>query len=126
MIETLNLRHIVDPRGTMIAANSLPFKVKRIFFLKDVHKTRGSHAHKKLWEILIPIQGSASLVVSSRENNYAISLNDSTKATILPPDYWRTLTMFSADSIILSLCSHELDESDYIRDYDEWYNLKRS
>lgn len=125
MIETLNLKHIVDHRGTMIAANSLPFEVKRVFFLKNVHKNRGSHAHKQLWEILIPIQGSAALIAFTRDDHYAVALNDSSKGVIVPPEYWRTLTMFSDDSIVLSLCSHELDENDYIRDYDEWYNFKR-
>lgn len=120
MIDTIPLKYIVDARGTMIAANSLPFPVKRFFLLKDVATERGNHAHKLLWEILVVISGSCKIYIDDGERLTYKWLDNSQEGFIIPPLVWRTLDFFSSDCIILSLCSHELDEKDYIRDYKEF------
>lgn len=120
MIDTVPLKYIVDNRGTMIAANSLPFTVRRFFLLKDLKSTRGNHAHKALWELLVVISGSCKIYIDDGKCLTYKWLDNPQEGFIIPPLVWRTLDFFSSDCVILSLCSQELLEEDYIRDYEEF------
>lgn len=121
MVYKVELIKIVDNRGTMVALNKLPFIVKRFFILKDLKKPRGNHAHKKLWELLIPIVGNFTISVDDGMSSYYEEyLEDKNIGIVIPPNYWRIIKQYSNDCTILSLCSEELDESDYIKNYIEF------
>lgn len=119
-MSAIQLKTIKDTRGTLYALNSLPFLVKRVFIVKDVCADRGNHAHKSLWEILIAVSGSCSIHTDDSHNNQVTVLSNPNQGLLLPPLTWRTLKNFSKDCILVSLCSEELDEEDYIRDYKEF------
>lgn len=118
-----NLKTIIDNRGTLIAANSLPFNIKRVFILKNVKHSRGQHAHKLLKELLIAVSGSCMVELDFGKEVTQVNLDSPEKGLLIPPLCWRTLKNFSKDCIILSLCSEPLEENDYIRDYNEFKSI---
>ena len=48
----------------MVEAETIPFEIKRVYYLYDVPSDsfRGGHAHKKLQQFLIPLSGSFDVV----------------------------------------------------------------
>jgi hypothetical protein len=103
----------------------LGFDFKRAYFLRDVTKTRGGHAHKACRRLMVAVNGSFNLNMRNRGGYTDFIMNDPTKGQIIEPLTWCELTDFSPDAICLVLASHEHDESDVIRDYKEFLKLLR-
>lgn len=122
---TFDTKQVKDlERGTLIPFEdyNLPFKIKRVFILDNPKKTRGKHAHYQLEEILVPIVGSFLLTLEFKNevtNNFMIPGS----GVYITPTTWRTLSVFSDNCIVLSLCSLNNTEKDVIRDKNLWQNL---
>ena len=125
MIESINLQLNKDNRGSLYSLNELPFSISRIFLLNDLtnNSTRGGHAHHQLQEILICLEGYFDLLLVDKKVRTKIRVNKNlSKGYIIPPNNWRELSNFSSNCLVLSLCSHPLNETDYIRDFNEFIN----
>jgi dTDP-4-dehydrorhamnose 3,5-epimerase-like enzyme len=124
----INFPKVIDYRGNLsfIEENrQLPFKIKRVYYLYDVPAgaTRGGHAHKALHQMVIALSGSFEIVVDDGYEKNSFFVNRPHYGVYIPPKIWRELTNFSSNSVALSLVSELYDESDYIRDYDEFKRL---
>ena len=103
-------------------SSNLPFNVKRIYYLYDVPAgaERGGHAHHELQQYIIAASGSFSIVLDDGKSKREIFLNHPNVALYIKQGIWREMNNFSSGSICLVLASHIYDESDYIRDYDDY------
>jgi hypothetical protein len=102
-----------------------PFPAKRLYFFDKVPEAtkRGFHAHKTLQQIFLVLQGSVTITCSTPMNEYRFELNSQdSNALLLPPGYWRILENFELETICLVMASETYDESDYIRDWNEYEN----
>ena len=72
---------------------------------------------------MIPLAGSFDVVVDDGRRTKRVSLNNPGRGLLLPAGIWRTLDNFSSGSICLVLASEKYDESDYVREYDEFKQL---
>ena len=106
-------------------SKEIPFDIKRIFYLYDIPggKDRGAHAHKKCHQLLIAASGSFEVQLDDGNVKKTVLLNQPYIGLHIPPGIWASEVNFSSGAICLVLASHEYDESDYIRDYEEF--LKR-
>ncbi len=52
------------------------------------------------------------------------TLNRPYQGLLLPPGYWRVLDNYASGSICLTMADEPYREDDYIRDLDEYINLK--
>ena len=52
-------------------------------------------------------------------------VNNPNVGLLIVPGIWRELDDFSSGSVCLVLASHVYDESDYIRDFQEFINYKK-
>jgi dTDP-4-dehydrorhamnose 3,5-epimerase-like enzyme len=106
----------------------IPFAVNRMYFIHSVPEgaERGSHAHKVLKQLITCVHGSLKLSLTDGSNEFDFVLNNPKIGVVVPPGFWRTLTDFSANTVCVVLASHVYDESDYIRDYDEFLAWRRS
>ena len=127
-IKIIDIPKIYDVRGNLavIEKNTIPFDVKRVYYLYDVPSDafRGGHAHKEQQEFLVALSGSFEVVLDDGKSKKRIMLNKPNKGLLISTGIWRELENFSSGSVCLVLASEEFDESDYIRDYDLFINLK--
>ena len=119
-----------DPAGNLTAINNnlleIPFFIKRVFYLYDIPggMNRGAHAHKKCHQLLIAPSGSFSVSLNDGKNEKSVSLFTPNIGLHIPPGIWAAEKHFSSGAICLVLASDFFDESDYIRNYDEFLEFK--
>lgn len=114
-----------DARGQLVAleeSHEIPFKIKRIYYMYDTGQdvTRGYHAHKALEQILVCIHGSCKIRLDNGFEKKVVSLEKPYEGLYVANNMWREMFDFSPDAVLLVLASELYDESDYIRDYDEF------
>ena len=116
---------ICDPRGNLSfveGGRHIPFSIKRVFYLYDVAggETRGGHAHKECSCVLVAVAGSLDLRLTDGEKEIIVNLNRSNKGVLIPPGVWDSMHNFTTGTVALAFASHQYEEEDYIRDYDEY------
>lgn len=130
-VKQLNLPKIMDDRGNLTfieGGNHIPFQIKRIYMIYDVPggEIRGSHAYKELDEVIVALSGSFDLKIEDGVDTLVYTLNRSYNAIYVPHGLWRTLKNFSTNALCLVLASTEFDESDYVRDYNDFRILNNN
>ncbi len=113
---------------TVVSNNKeIPFDVERIFYLYDIPggESRGVHAHKECHQLIIAASGSFDILLDDGITKRKVSLNRPYFGLYIPPMIWASAMNFSSGSICLVLTSHLYDESDYIREYNEYLHLKK-
>lgn len=117
-----------DVRGNLsvIEGNTIPFEIKRVYYLYDIPtaSVRGGHAHKNLHQLLVSLSGSFDVVLKDGDSEKVISLNKPNFGLLIPTGIWRELQNFSSGSVCLVLASAEFDEADYIRNFKEFILFK--
>lgn len=126
----LDLRKITDPRGNLTVIEGkgdIPFDIKRVYYLYDVPggESRGAHAHKELYQLLIAANGSFTVTLDDGTDKVTHNLKRPYYGLLIVPGIWRDLDDFSSGSVCLCLASEHYEEKDYIRDYDEFVNHKK-
>jgi len=81
---------------------------------------RGHHAHKVLQQILICIHGSCKIRLDNGIEKKTVPLEKPYEGLYVSSNMWREMYDFSSDAVLMVLASELYDESDYIRDYDEF------
>ena len=76
----------------------VPFDTKRVYYLYDVPggESRGGHAHKKLYQLLVAASGSFSVTLDDGTEKRTIVLNRPYQGLLIVPGIWRTLDDFSS------------------------------
>ena len=127
-IITLDRHHHAN--GNLTAINNgaeLPFNLERTFYIYDVPggAERGGHSHYTCHEFIIAISGSFDVTVDDGTEQRTYTLNRPYQGLLVVPGIWRTLQNFSSGSVCLALASHHFDENDYVREYEDFLNLKK-
>lgn len=125
----ISLPKILDPRGNLSFfeyPNQLPFEIARTYWIYDVPggEIRGSHAFKEQQEFIVALSGSFDVILNDGEKEERFSLSRSYYGVLIPKMYWRRLENFSTNSLALIVSDKSYDENDYIRDFEEFKNLK--
>jgi len=107
------------------ANRDIPFAFKRVYYTYGVKEevVRGHHAHKALEQLLICVYGAIEIMCDNGEKKEYAMLDDPAKGLYVGPGIWHTMKWLKDDSVLLVLASEYYDESDYIRDYDEFIRL---
>ena len=116
-----------DERGQLVALEEfkdIPFEIKRVYYMYDTGEGihRGFHAHKTLKQILICIHGSCKVLLDNGQEKKIVSLEKPYEGLYISHNMWREMYDFSPDAVLMVLASEYYDESDYIRDYDQFLN----
>lgn len=123
-------RHHDEVRGNLSVVQhhkDIPFDIKRIYYLYDVPggESRGSHAHKELWQFMIAMSGSFRVTLDDGNDKKSFYLNRPYKGLLIKPGMWRDLDDFSSGAVCAVLASEDYDESDYIRDYNDFLVFRK-
>lgn len=121
----VELRKIENDCGNLTVMQSrrdLPFDIKRVFYLYDIPsgESRGAHAHRKCHQFIIAVSGSFEVVLDDGNNKRTVVLNRPFYGLHIPPGIWAAEQGFSSGSVCLVLASDMYDDSDYIRNYEEF------
>lgn len=124
-IELIPLQKHGDERGKLVAleqSRNVPFEIKRVYYMfgTQANVRRGYHAHKKLRQLAIPVSGSCRFHLDDGNEKVDILLDDPSVGLLIEPRFWHEMYDYSEDCILLVLASDNYDESDYIRNYDEF------
>lgn len=123
--EIIELTKITDPRGNLTVAEQLknvPFDIKRVYWTYDVPggESRGGHAHKALYQLVVAMSGSFTVTLDNGEERKTILLNHPWQGLLIKPNTWRTLDDFSSGAVCMVLASELFDEEDYIYEYSDF------
>ncbi|HLA54978.1 MAG TPA: FdtA/QdtA family cupin domain-containing protein [Flavobacterium sp.] len=123
-IQIIEIPKIEDYRGNIavVENGAIPFEMKRVYYLYDVPSSaqRGGHAHKALWQLLIPLSGSFDVLLKDGRTAETVTLNKPDKGLLIKNNIWRELENFSSGAVCLVIASAMFEEEDYIRDFDEF------
>ena len=122
-------KHHSDRKGNLSVVENgkeVPFDVKRVYYLYDVPggESRGGHAHKALYQLIVAASGSFSVTLDDGKDKKSFVLNRPYQGLLVVPGIWRTLDDFSSGSVCMVLASEKYDEADYIRDYKCFLNYR--
>lgn len=123
-------RHHSDRRGNLTVVENgktLPFDVKRVYYLYDVPggESRGAHAHKELSQLIIAASGSFTVTLDDGKCKRSFFLNRPYQGLYVKPGMWRTLEDFSSGAVCMVLASDVYKASDYIRTYEDFMNFRK-
>ncbi|SDR69298.1 FdtA/QdtA family cupin domain-containing protein [Gramella sp. MAR_2010_147] len=124
-VKIIDLPKHEDPRGNLSfieEENHIPFKIERIYWIYDVPggQIRGGHAFKEQNEFIVALSGSFDVIVDDGKEKRTYSLNRSYYGLYIPNGLWRSMENFSTNSVALVLSSTDYNESDYIRNYEDF------
>lgn len=131
LFKTISLPTRVDHRGELTiveALNNIKFDIKRVYYLKNLERDtpRGFHAHHKLEQVAVCISGSCEMLFDNGEVKETITMCSSSTGVFIPPMIWHEMFNFSEDCIFLVFSSDVYDESDYIRNYQDFLKVVQS
>jgi dTDP-4-dehydrorhamnose 3,5-epimerase-like enzyme len=105
--------------GVYETGKSVPFKISRVFTVtakKD--EVRGHHAHKECSQLLVCVSGVIKVICDDGINITEYKLQNMGHGLLIPPGLWAYEEYLEDDTVVMVLCDHGYEESDYIRDYN--------
>ena len=105
----------------------LPFDIARVYYSYDVPggQERGGHAHKALKQLIVAAVGSFSLSLDDGSEKRRVTLDRTDCGLYIPGHIWTRVQDIAPGSVCMVLASQRYDESDYIRNYDQFLAFKR-
>lgn len=123
--DIVDIRNRERPMGHLTpieGLNDVPFEIKRIYYITRVPENtiRGFHAHKKLEQVLLCLNGTVKINVSDPFSKEIFILDNPARGLYIGAGLWREMYDFSSAAVLLVLASEVYTEEDYIRDYREY------
>lgn len=115
----LRLPTFADARGALTVAEGeerLPFPVARYFVVRDVPagETRGGHQQLEGHELISCLAGACTVELRGRGGETTYRLDGPEQAVHVPPQTWVECRDFTADAVLLVLCSNAYDPLDQV------------
>jgi len=130
-MKTYNLdMHVSNNRGNLsvISHNSLPDTINRTYVISNVPKdaNRGGHAHHNCVQYLHCIKGQCDMTLDNGHSKETIRLRSERGVVLADKMVWHDLYNFSDDCVLMVMATLPYEETDYIRDYDEFKSCVNS
>ena len=114
-----------DHTGNLVALEKgadFPFDIKRVYYIWGTNHDaiRGKHAHRKLEQVIVCTSGSCDFILDDGHTRETVRLDNPAVGLHIKSNIWREFTNFSPDCVVMVLASEHYDESDYIRDYEQF------
>lgn len=114
-----------DHRGQLVALESevnVPFIIKRVFYIYGTQPEtpRGQHSHHATQQYLIAVSGSCKVTLDDGKEKQTYELNQPHIGLFQDSLVWGEMHDFSEDCVLLVLASAHYDDTDYIRNYEEF------
>ena len=121
-IKLISLQVHGDDRGSLFSleeGNNIPFEIKRVYYMFNTKEDvrRGFHAHKQLKQVAIAVRGSCQFLLDDG--------SEKVEGLLIESFMWREMFNFSDDCVLMVLADQLYDESDYVRNYDDFIEMCR-
>ena len=128
--EIIEIPKMSDARGNLSVVENFrefPVEIKRIFWIYGVPEGQGraAHAHKEQMQLIIPTSGHFTVKIDDGEEITTFCMDEPNKGLLVPPGNWISLENFSKDAVCMVVAPEVYDESDYMREYDEFLEFIR-
>lgn len=128
LVHLIDFPPLGDDRGSLVALEAMktvPFEIKRVYYIFGTKEgvSRGFHAHKNLKQVAVCVTGSCRMVLDDGVNREEVILDTPVKGLLIEDLVWREMHDFSPACVLLVLASEHYDETDYIRDYDDFLKV---
>lgn len=125
LIDLRRHRHATGTISVVQNDNTLPFAIKRVYYLYDIpgDAQRGGHSHFHEQRLIIAASGSFDVHLDDGHSTTTFTLNRPYRALYIPAGIWRRLDNFTSGSVCLALASNLYDPDDYVRDYNRFTQL---
>lgn len=115
MPNIITLPSFTDSRGDLtVIERSLPFEIKRIYYIYNATDVRGGHRHKATHQALICVSGACEVFVHDGRHQQKVFLDSPDKCLVIDPQDWHTMKNDSKQAVLLVLASEYFDREDYI------------
>lgn len=123
-------KHHSNRKGNLTVVENgktLPFDVKRVYYLYDVPggESRGAHAHRDLEQFIVAASGSFKVTLDDGNCKRTFFLNCPYQGLYVKPGMWRDLDDFSSGAVCMVLASEVYRAEDYIRDYNDFISFRK-
>lgn len=114
-----------DERGKLVViegGRAIPFEIQRVFYIYDSDDTviRGQHANRISEFVLVNVAGRSKVRITDGTEEIVVELDRPMTGVYIPRMIWKDMYDFSKDSVLLILASTHYDETEYIRNYEEY------
>ncbi|MFC1536578.1 FdtA/QdtA family cupin domain-containing protein [Pseudomonadota bacterium] len=117
-----------DGLGQLVAFEentNLPVGIQRVFVVSGNYgAVRGKHAHKQLTQVLACVHGECKVTCDDGESRREFSLTGINQVLQIPPGIWAEQEYMVEGTVLMVLCDLPYDESDYIRNYQEFLQYR--
>jgi len=112
----------------MERSQQIPFDPRRTYFISGVPSgaRRGHHAHKELRQVMVAAVGSLVVTIDDGATRKDFLLDNPTKGLLIREGAWREMSAFSQGAICIVVVSRSYDESDYIRNYEDFLTWRKN
>lgn len=108
-------------------ANGFPFDIARAFIVQaQKGEVRGRHAHKRCQQFLVCSSGRIEVVCDDGQNKVPFMLERPNEGLLLYPGIWASQTYVDEGTVLSVFCDRPYEESDYLRNYDEFRAFRNS
>ena len=109
---------------TAISSENIGWQIERVFFISSKFpEERGNHAHKKCKQLFVCVSGKMNIMCKDGNTEKEFQLSGLGNYLHVPPSIWVDIRMESMTSIAV-ITDQIYDESDYIRNWNEFLNFR--
>ena len=106
---------------------NIPFSVKRVFTVLNaaVGSSRGKHAHKVCNQLICCVSGGVRLICDDGSRKEEINMTPMSQGVLVPAGTWAEQLCLKEGSVIIVFCDQPYEESDYLRDYQQFLEFAK-
>ncbi len=126
-----NLRHFPEEHGTLVPVQGepdIPFDIQRVFwvFRPEEGIIRGKHAHHLCEQVLLALSGRLDVTCKDGTEERTFTLQEATQALYIPTGIWTQEKYCTKNTILFAFCSNKYATADYMRDWNEYVEWRKS
>jgi len=123
LVKLIEFPYIKESNGDLVVVEEdiIPFNVSRVFTVRaSKGSVRGEHAHRHCSQLLICTNGAVEVKCNDTITTETFVLDKANFGLFIPPRIWGYQKYLEGNTTLTVLCDRPYEESDYIRDYDDF------
>ena len=129
-VRIINLHYDFADNGDLTVVEGLvhiPFAIARVFVVRGAAKSsRGQHAHKDCTQFLTCPHGVVEVLCDDGSEVTSFILDRPEIGLLIPPSIWAQQSYLEDKSVLTVLCDRPYEPNDYIRNYEEYKEYRKT